>query len=67
MTHGQYGVKFMNLQIANLSGAEKDTIQEARRFYNRNREKPVKRGDFYKLLLLEGATRILCGGHDDKD
>ena len=66
MTKGQYGVEFINIQIANLSGTEKDTIQAARRLYNRNREKPIKMGEFYKMLLVEGANRILCGGMNDK-
>lgn len=65
MTEGQYGTRFVNLQIARLSGMDRETLDDARRHYNKNREKKLLRGDFYKLCLMMGANQILCGGSSD--
>lgn len=62
MTDGEYGIRYVNLQIAKLTGMDRETLDEARRHYNKNREKKLKRGDFYKMCLLMGANQILCGG-----
>lgn len=68
MRAGESGIKFLTLQVANINGMERDTIKAARRLYNKNREKPIKMGEFYKMLLVEGSNRILCGGGvNDKD
>jgi hypothetical protein len=65
MDSKDYGVKFESITVAKLTGLEKDSISEARKAYNRNREKPVKLMEFRKMLLVTGAERILCGGGND--
>ncbi len=62
MKSEDYGIKFESIAVAKLSGLEKDSINSARRLYNSKRDKPVKKMEFYKILLVDGANRILYGG-----
>lgn len=62
MRAGESGIKYTTVQVALLTGMDRDTIKYARRLYNKNREKPIKMGEFYRMLIVTGAERILCGG-----